>query len=294
VLPTPGPPARDVDARLVARAEALRAGGLTPVRPRHSSTVLLLRDRADGIEVYVVRRRSTMAFAPGMYAFPGGSVDRRDVAEPPPSTGPTVRQWADRLGFTDAGLALASVCAAARETFEETGVLLAGPGPDRVVADTTGEEYDAARMALVGGDTSFGAFLARRGLLLRADLLAPWTRWVTPRVEERRFDTRFFLAALPAGQRARDVSGEADRVAWTRPADALAAVHAGQMRMLAPTYAALDALTPHRGVADALAAAPTDSLTGHMPEVAVEAGTARWLLPGEPGHTGAVDEGELR
>ena len=71
--------------------------------------------------------------------------------------------------------------------------------------------------------------LARRGLMLRADLLRPWSRWITPAVEPRRFDTRFFAAALPPGQRTRDVGGEAPAVPWVRPADALAAGRAGQI-----------------------------------------------------------------
>lgn len=278
----PVPPA------LAERARRLAAGLLTPVQPRQASTVVLLRDAAPGVEAYVLRRRNTMAFAPGMYAFPGGSVDARDVgadaAATPAWTGPSAAEWARRLGFgagseaEQQGQAQASVCAVVRELFEETGVLLAGPGPDSVVDDTTGPDFEADRMALLGREQSIGQMLVRRELVLRSDLLAACGHWLTPEAEERRFDTRFYLAALPEGQRTRDVSGEADRVAWIRPVDAEAAVHAGEMRMLPPTAATLAALVPFASVADALAAARTWPIRRIMPAVGLDGDEPRWII----------------
>jgi 8-oxo-dGTP pyrophosphatase MutT (NUDIX family) len=153
------------------------------------------------------------------------------------------------------------VCAAVRETFEETGVLLAGPDPHSVVADTTGAEWEAERSALVTRELAFADFLARRALVLRSDLLAPWARWITPEFEERRYDTWFFLARLPPGQRARDVSGEADRTAWLRPADAVAGYDRGEMTMLPPTISVLRDLLPYGSADAALAAASGRDLT---------------------------------
>jgi hypothetical protein len=106
------------------------------------------------------------------------------------------------------------VAAAVRETFEESGVLLAGESPSSVVADVSGDDWEADRLALESRELSFADLLQRRGLVLRTDLLAAWTHWITPEFEPRRFDTRFFVAALPPGQRTRDIFGEADRVAW--------------------------------------------------------------------------------
>jgi len=111
---------------------------------------------------------------------------------------------------------------AVRETFEESGVLLAGPSAGSVAADTTGEDWEADRRALLDRSLSLAEMLARRGLVLRSDLLRPWSRWITPVIEERRFDARFFAAALPSQQRTRDVGGEAAAVAWVRPGDAIA------------------------------------------------------------------------
>jgi hypothetical protein len=107
------------------------------------------------------------------------------------------------------GPAAALVRAAVRETFEECGVLLAGPSPDAVAAGTSGPSWEADRQALADGALSLAQLLIRRGLVLRADLLIPWSRWITPEAEQRRYDARFFVAALPAGQQARGGTGEA-------------------------------------------------------------------------------------
>jgi 8-oxo-dGTP pyrophosphatase MutT (NUDIX family) len=144
-------------------------------------------------------------------------------------------EWAKRLSCTES-LARALVCAAVRETFEESGVLLAGPTPDTVVDDTTGDDWERDRSALVDRELSFADFLHRRDLVLRADLLAAWAHWITPVFEPKRFDTRFFVAVLPQGQVTRDVSTESDRVGWMRPQEAIASVDERRMQMLPPTY----------------------------------------------------------
>jgi len=187
-----------------------------------------------------------------------------------------VAAFAERLGCDDA-LAHALVCAAVRETFEESGVLLAGPTPDSVVDDTAGEDWESDRQALVDRSLAFTDFLDRRELVLRADLLAPWAHWITPEFEPRRYDTRFFVARLPAGQRTRDVSGEADAVRWMRPADATAAVDDGVIRMLPPTYVTLTQLAEYATPPEALAAAADRQIRAIQPGVHVE-GDQAWLV----------------
>jgi 8-oxo-dGTP pyrophosphatase MutT (NUDIX family) len=243
------------------RVRALAAGELVPAEPRPAATVLLLRDGAPGAgpSVHLLRRRGSMAFAGGMYAYPGGGVDPRDE-RPVGWAGPPLERWARLLGVPEAR-AQAVVCAAVRETFEEAGVLLAGPEAGTVVGDTSGAGWEADRAALAAHELGFAELLARRGLVLRSDLLAPWARWITPEFEERRYDTWFFLAVLPPGQRARDVSGEADRTVWLRPADALAGHERGELAMLPPTRATLRALLPYGSAAEALAAAPGRDLS---------------------------------
>jgi 8-oxo-dGTP pyrophosphatase MutT (NUDIX family) len=238
------------------RIRALAAGTLKPVEPRRASTVLLLRDCVDGGAgpvVHLLRRRASMAFAAGAYAYPGGGVDPRDE-RPVAWAGPSLKEWSVRLGVDEVS-AQAIVCAAVRETFEESGVLLAGPDGGSVVADTTGLSWEADRRALVSHELAFADFLARRELVLRSDLLGPWARWITPEFEERRYDTWFFVAVLPAGQLTRDVSGEADHTVWLRPVDAAAGYDRGEMRMMPPTIATLRALTGYETAGAALSAA---------------------------------------
>jgi 8-oxo-dGTP pyrophosphatase MutT (NUDIX family) len=220
---------------IVDHARRFAAEGRTPVPPRLAATVLLLRPTEEqGFEVYVIRRVAAMAFG-GRYAFPGGGVDPSDSQA---DLGIDPAALAERLA-TDPQRAQAIVCAAAREVFEESGVLLAGPTASTVVGDVSGDDWEAARRALVARELGFADLLKARALTLRADLLAPWSRWITPEFEPRRFDTYFFVAALPGGQVTRDVSGEADHTMWIRPADAVARAESGEVAMLPPTVMTL-------------------------------------------------------
>jgi 8-oxo-dGTP pyrophosphatase MutT (NUDIX family) len=175
-------------AAMAERARRFAAEGGTPATPRVAATVVLLRSlKPHQLEVYLVRRAATMAFASGMYAFPGGSVE--------PS---------------DPGVAEAAV----REVLEETGVLLTVDG------------------------------------------LVPWSRWITPEFEPRRFDAYLFLAALPPGQQARTIGGEADHAVWLPPAEALV------LPLLPPTSRTLRELVGYSRVDAALeAAAGRDAAT---------------------------------
>ncbi|MHC6627055.1 NUDIX hydrolase [Streptomyces globosus] len=272
------------------RIRALADGSLTPVEPRRASTVMLLRDTAAGPVVHMLRRRASMAFAGGAYAYPGGGVDPRDEEHLVGWAGPGLGKWAERLG-TDARTAQAIVCAAVRETFEEAGVLLAGESAGTVVGDTTGDDWEADRRALVARELSFAEFLDRRGLRLRSDLLGAWARWITPEFEPRRFDTWFFVAALPEGQRTRDVSGEADRTVWIRPADAAAGYDEGELLMMPPTISTLRSLEPYGSAADALAAAPGQDLAPVLAQAALENGEVVLSWPGHDEFTKRVGFG---
>ncbi|MGH3244116.1 MAG: NUDIX hydrolase [Spirillospora sp.] len=236
------------------RLEDIRAGRIEPVPARHSATVVVLRDHErHGLQVFLLRRVRSMEFAPGAYVFPGGGVDSRDGDTDVAWSGPSPSEWG-RAFNADETLARELVCAAVRETFEETLVLLAGPTAETVVDDTRGEDWEADRQALLNRTLSFGGLLDQRGLVLRSDLLRPWAHWVTPKVEPKRYDTRFFVAAMPEGQRARDVSTEADRVAWVPPAEAAERVRDGEWTMLPPTIATVAELAEFESVADVLAA----------------------------------------
>jgi 8-oxo-dGTP pyrophosphatase MutT (NUDIX family) len=298
---------------MVERARAFQG---PPVPAQAAATVVLLRPSGDSFQVYVLKRATTMVFG-GVYAFPGGKVDPSDHPE-------TLRDdWATRLGVGDEQ-ARAVVGAAARELFEEAGVLLAGPRDevDRTVSDGTlsgvvtaggprsaaateeRDEADAAaprapggvsggvseadweadRAAVAARELTMTELLERRGLRLRDDLLLPWARWITPEFEPKRFDTWFFVALLPESQTARDVSGEADGAEWITVGE-----HE-RLTMLPPTRTMMRGLTAYGKIAEVIGAASRrDAATPVMPRVIfTEDGGARVLIE-EPGAGGEKD-----
>jgi 8-oxo-dGTP pyrophosphatase MutT (NUDIX family) len=266
-----------IPGELGESAKAILSGAQAPAQPRDAATVMLLRSGSDGVEVYMLRRQASMAFAPGAFVFPGGSVDARDTDEQVAWSGPGDAEWG-RIFDAPPADARALVCAAVRETFEESGVLLAGESADSVVADTTSDAFEADRHALLDKSVSLAELLGRRNLVLRADLLRPWSRWITPVVEPRRFDTRFFAAALPAGQRTRDVGGEASEVAWVTPAKALQDWERGEIRLFPPTAVTLSELAACGDVETALTG-PRE-VAPIIPEIQLRQGAVWLTVPG--------------
>ena len=256
-------------------ARAFHRGERTPAEPRHASTVVLLRDAPGGPEAYLLRRVKGMAFAGGMHVFPGGSVDPDDEDAQIGWSGPSAKQWGEWFGASER-LARALVCAAVRETFEECGVLLAGESADHLLEDVSSDEWEAEREALEARQQSLSQLLARRGLVLRADLLRPYAHWITPDVEPKRFDTRFFLAAMPAGQVCRDVGGEADERLWVPVGTALEQ----GLTLMPPTHQSLKDLQGFPTVLDALDSPRAVTLVAPklvvMPDDSV-----RFLVPGD-------------
>jgi len=264
--------------RVVQRVADVVAGRTVPAAPRNAATVMLLRAAApDGVEVLMLRRTAAMRFAPGAYVFPGGSVDEADFSAEIGWHGPSAADFGARLGCS-AELARALVCAAVRETFEEMGVLLAGT-PDGLAVAVADSSWEADRTELTAGTLTLSGLLARRGLVVRADLLVPWARWITPEAEPRRFDTWFFAAALPAGQEAAGHVAEADETAWLRPADAIAAARDGAISLLPPTATTLNEFTSCGDLADILGRRRT--VAPVQPRMVVEDGEAWLLIPDE-------------
>jgi 8-oxo-dGTP pyrophosphatase MutT (NUDIX family) len=278
---------------LADRAREISDGRLAPAVPRDAATVMLLRQAQSGteagVEAFLLRRTGELEFAPGACVFPGGSVDPHDANPGIGWAGPGPSDFAALLDVPP-DRARALVCAAVRETFEESGVLLAGPvnragaSAEDLVRDSAALAAD--RRALLTGSASLGDVLGRRGLVLRADLLTPWARWITPEASPRRFDTWFFAAALPAGQTATAAveghadPGESESGTWLRPAAALEAAEAGQITLLPPTAVTLRELGGYRDVAGILARRMV--IAPRLPKVIVEEGRVRLDLP-QPG-----------
>jgi 8-oxo-dGTP pyrophosphatase MutT (NUDIX family) len=272
------------DGKVAARLADLAAGRLVPPAPRDAATVIVLRpgDTPAGTEVLMMRRTAAMKFAAGAYVFPGGSVDPADYTADVGWHGPSPAEFGAWVG-APADDARALVCAAVRETFEEAGVLLAGAGGGGPVADPSGPSWEADRMALVSGEQTLAELLNKRGLVLRADLLVPWARWVTPEGEPRRFDARFFAAVLPPGQEATGHAAEADHVAWLRPADAISAGKAGDMLLFPPTAVTLNDFAVAAAGGQDLAAIlrPRRTVTPVYPRMELDDGEVWLVLPDE-------------
>lgn len=258
-LETPEPERTVSPAKPSATVMLLREASATPTTSRSETrlaqtTRVAGREQGETVEVFVLRRAAGMAFAAGMLAFPGGGVDPRDADPTLPWAGPSPQEWARRLGVEEP-TARELVIAAAREVFEECGVLLAGPTADQVVADLTDPSWDEERTALLDRSQSFAEMLTRLDLVLRTDLLAARAHWTTPTCEPRRYDTRFFAARMPVGQIADDLSSEAEVAGWATPADILAAQGAGQEILLPPTQVMVEqlALVPAGGLDEWLA-----------------------------------------
>jgi|tagenome__1003787_1003787.scaffolds.fasta_scaffold20348172_1 8-oxo-dGTP pyrophosphatase MutT (NUDIX family) len=212
---------------------------MTDVPVRDAATVVLLRDGADGIEAWMLTRVTDMAFAGGMSVFPGGRVDDADALLP--LTGGDLPGLAERFQC-DVPTAHRLVAAAVRETFEETGVLLSEPFAD----------LSAARADVELGRSSFGELLVQHGLALDAGALHPWSRWVTPAGENRRYDTRFFVGAVPDTAEAQNVTSESSEASWVGVGAAIHQAERGERKLLPPTMMTLASLLPFGSVADVI------------------------------------------
>ena len=261
--------------------------------PRPAATVLLVRDHPEPatgrgpLQVFLQRRVAGMAFAGGMTVFPGGGVDPADVPEPARWHGPDPGWWSTRL-HCPPELAGALVQAAVRETFEECGVLLATGPPGANAVDPAW--LGGAREDLVARRRTLGQLLAEAGLTLRADLLRPWARWITPEVEPRRYDTVFFVAALPPGQQADAQTTEAVEATWWYPAQALEERERGEIGLMAPTVRTLREIAEHADSAGVLAAAEHRETRPITPRVVRRGGVRRVLLPDDPDFDVTADQ----
>ncbi len=240
-----------------------KADGAVPIRS--AATVVLLRDTPSGLQVFVLQRVPGMVFAPNMVVFPGGAVDPPDD-QPVAIVGDDPGDWAEILDTGPEQIRL-SLIAATRELFEESGVALISR-PEEVFATIDALPH-SVRARLADHHVSWPEILREAGLQIRADLLRPWVRWLTPLGMVRRYDTCFFVAALPPGQIADFNTSEASGGFWTTPADALAAAAAGRLSMMPPTRGVLTELTAYRSVAAVLAARP-EPRDGPAPTSATE------------------------
>ena len=271
--------------------------GYQVATPRLAATVMLLRDAPDGgggpqddasegaaqpldqqdgePRVFMLHRVASMAFAADAYVFPGGRVDAADSADGVPWDGPDAQEWAGVLGV-EPDVAASVVVAAARELYEECGVLMAGDASGRVGVERDARSLEERRM-LAAHETTLAQVLADRGMRLRTDLLRPHSRWVTPVAEPRRYDTFFFKAILPEGVQADGLTSEANEARWVRPGRILQRFEDDLTLLLPPTIFHLRKLQK-AGSAQAFLASASD-MSPVLSESAIVDGKAVAVCP---------------
>ena len=226
----------------------------TPVPAVDSSTVMVLRDTVEGVEVLMLERHLDSDFVGGAFVFPGGKVDQADVLDAELWSGidPTVE--AGRMN-ADTDVALALYVAAVRETFEEGGLLFARrDGRPVAESDLDSGSFKAARARLNSRTESWdwSEWLRTENLVLDLGALTWWSWWVTPEGVHRRYDTRFFVALAPADQTAAHDEVETVHSVWTTPDRALAAAAEGTAMVILPTRKNLEQLRQHQTAEAAL------------------------------------------
>jgi 8-oxo-dGTP pyrophosphatase MutT (NUDIX family) len=233
----------------------LSAPEAVPVR--EAATVAVVRDGVHGLEVFMVRRTLKAVFSPGAHVFPGGAVDEADRA-------PDMETWCDGLddarasallGMDEGGLAY--FVAAARECFEEAGLLL-GRESGELIRDVG--RYGLHRDALNAGQSTLADVCAAESMTIAVDLLRPFGHWITPVGPPRRFDTRFFVAPAPPGQDPCHDGWETTEGLWTRPVDVLAAADRDEVDLIEPTRHTLRALTAFERVEELFPASAVDGV----------------------------------
>jgi 8-oxo-dGTP pyrophosphatase MutT (NUDIX family) len=254
--------------------------------PRPASTVLLLRDSpADEIEVFMMVRHYEIDFSSGALVFPGGSVDKSDqeiIARP--------ELYAGGEGLSEAELSFR--IAAIRETFEESGILLARlRGTNALIDAKRAAEIEAATRAdLCEGKTTFLKILVDHGLTLAFDELVPYAHWITPEGMPKRFDTWFFLAAAPPAQVGAHDGRESTDSIWVSPREALRGGESGRFKLPFPTTRNLIKLGKQPNVKAALEDAGGKPVVTVMPVVTKVNGGRQLRIPREAGYDGEVFE----
>ena len=235
---------------------------VAPARP--ASTVVLLRPSASRFEVFLVRRHDNVAFMGGAHAFPGGRVDD-----------------GDRFLGED----ISHHVAAARELFEEAGILLARRADGRMIECSDQVEaarYHAYRRALENRSLTIRDVVAREGIELAVDALAWFAHWVTPEIEIKRFDTWFFLTAVPAGQEAAHDQTETTHGEWMDPADAIDRCRRDDIALPPPTWTTLRTLSRFATARDAMAWARARRVVRVQPGFLKNEQVTMLTLPGDP------------
>jgi 8-oxo-dGTP pyrophosphatase MutT (NUDIX family) len=253
--------------------------------PRPAATVVVLRDSSAGPEVFMVRRHESTAFMGGAHVFPGGRVDDADRSAD--------EAWCDgivhaarQLPALTPGEAVAYHVAAARELFEEAGVLLARNAAGEFVslAGEDHERFKRDRTAVHSGKTTLRAVIEREHLRLALDALVLFAHWVTPPIDTRQFDTRFFMTRVPPHQAPAHDDTETTHSVWMTPSVAIAQSLSGDIVLPPPTWSTIRELERFVTVDAALAWARARRVVSRQPLLLEQEGVRMLVVPGDPLH----------
>ena len=252
--------------------------GGAPSKPiKDASTVIVLREAGDGLETFLLCRHHQSGFMGGAHVFPGGKVDPNDKeASWHARVDRPTEEITAQLGETNTEVGLGLLVAAVRETFEEAGVLLADTAEGIDLPATRQRLHDGASFSELAGDIN---------MKIDSMALTPYARWITPKMESHRFDTRFYIAVLPEGQSASHDGKETTSAVWLRPAGALEDMIAGRIKLAPPTVRTLGWLAQFNDAKSVIA----DALSRKPPLVRpqIVTGNDGWFLalPGDPEHS---------
>lgn len=252
---------------------------------------MLVRD-ADpgGLQVLMLRRNARSVWVANAYLFPGGAVDAADGSEEigALSSGRDDAEASRLLGIEHGGRDY--FVAAVRECFEEAGILLAATdGAALSFAEPAiAERFVEHRRRLNAGETTLAAICQAEGIELDLGRLAYFSHWITPEGAPRRYDTRFFVARVPADQDALHDDEEVVASTWISPADAVESHRAGKLDAMFPTLKNLEAIGRFSNTAEVMAAAAAAEVPAILPRITVEGEGVRIVLPGDPGYEEAT------
>jgi len=246
------------------------------VSARPASTVVLLRP-ADPFEIFLVRRSDSIAFMGGAHVFPGGRVDATDRLGDIEVTSDGMTAAAARMPDVSADLAVAHHVAALRELFEEAGVLLARP-----LTSMSTSQLERYRRDLLAGTMTFADIIRAEHLRLALDELAYFAHWVTPEIETRRFDTRFFIARAPEGQTPVHDDGETSHSEWLAPLAAIEQSRGGTISLPPPTWTTLSMLSRFGSIDEVFAWARRKPIPRVQPRFEKRGERTLLFYPGDP------------
>ena len=246
-----------------------------PANPLPSATILMLRDGASGLEVFMVKRHHQIDFASGALVFPGGKLDPHD-------NDTALRGHADGADKLD-DLKLGLTACAIREGFEESGILLARkPGSSNYIDAAASAALSSWRPKLNNGDVGLAEFLTRENLRMACDALIPFAHWVTPVFMPKRFDTFFYLAATPEGQLGCHDGSESVDSVWVNPNDA---IKDKRWTIIFPTMVNLVRLGEATTVAQAIANAKASRIATIEPKMIERDGKRLITIPEDAGYS---------